>query len=140
MKTFRSYSVFLLLLTTAVFLRPSQACSQILSDEITRDLSGVVSVIEGDYLAVVYEQTQGVDVEMAFTRNNSIRFVNRRGWDEIRIGDEVKVTYTESLRTETFRDETGKTLSHEDVIARNITVLAFTEPLKTPLASGKPDE
>ena len=137
----RTFAVCLLgTLVLSFFGPPPCASPQILTEEVSRDISGQVIVIEGDFLSLLYDQPNGVDNEMVFTRNDSIRYVNRRSWGEIRVGDSVKISYTESLRTRTARDATGLTLSHQDIVARTITVMTFSEALQTPLASGAANE
>ena len=92
----------------------------------TKEISGEVSVIRPRYISIIYERDEkkGAEYEMMFPINEDVKFT-RKGLDEIKVGDQVSITYGECSRIEE-NEETGK--EEERFIRRDTKGVEFIRP------------
>ena len=89
------FSVLLLFTGGAVF---AAADEQVKREVFTKSISGEVSGISKNFIAVVYGQNDKESLELALQMDKSTRGSQRK-LSEIKVGDIVSVTYEEVVET-----------------------------------------
>ena len=107
------------------------------TEEIEASIMAVVSSIQDNYIALVYNESQkGVEREIGFHKNLDIRLIHKHRWDEIQKGEKVLARYVERRQVREGKSDTGELKQDSFVQDRTLMSLEFEEPQKRQLIAG----
>jgi hypothetical protein len=89
----------------------------------TKEMTGEVSGISKNFIALVYGESKDAALEMTFAVDKDVKVERKKGVSEIGVGDTVSVTYDET--TETIERENKKETRIKERVAKVIT---FVKP------------
>lgn len=86
---------------------------------VQKTVNGEVGGIGPNFIAVTYEVDEKAAYEIAFNLDKDVKFKNKKGLNEINLGDMVSVRYEETI------EEKGK---ERRVLKRQVKEIIFLKP------------
>lgn len=106
-------------------------------EEAPAAISCVVSSIQNDYIALVYNsEVKGVEQEIGFARRPDVELIYKSRWDQIKRGERVIAKFIEIRRVREGRSDTGEFRRESTVLERHLVSLEFEEGKNRQLISG----
>ena len=103
-----------------------------------KTLTGIVSMLTPDFIAIVYnvnKDTQA-EYEMPFSIPADIKISRKSSLDNISFGDTVELRYQEKSKDVTIKKPDGKTAVERHVVHRELKDIAYVKSASTAMMSG----
>lgn len=94
-----------------------------ISKSVFKEITGEVSGISSNFIAIVYGQDKKTSYEMAFSMDKDVRIEDRKSLKDIGVGDIVSVSFEETTETKKQGD---KDITR--VVSRVVKKIRFIRP------------